>query len=85
MTLAWEDLRLLFAVREPLVSRQSQAGLVAGLLEEGWRLVVESRMPSEGVIFGDGVEQDYLDFSAGATVEIRTAAEQARLVLPRAA
>ena len=72
-------------MREPFVSRQSQAGLVAGLLEEGEGLVVESRMPSGGVIFSDGMEQDYLDFNAGATVEIRTAAELARLVLPRAA
>jgi len=85
VTLAWEDPRLLFAVREPFVSRQSQAGLVAGLLEAGEELVAESRMPSGGVIFSDGMEQDFLDFNAGATVEIRTAAEQARLVLPRAA
>jgi hypothetical protein len=31
------------------------------------------------------MEQDFLDFNAGATVEIRTAVAQARLVLPRAA
>lgn len=85
VTLEWEDPRLLFAVREPFVSRQSTAGLVAGLLEAGEGLVLESRMPSGGVIFSDGMEQDYLEFNAGAAVEIRTAAQQARLVLPRAA
>ncbi len=85
VTLEWEDPRLLFAVREPFVSRQSQAGVVAGLLEEGEGLVLESRMPSGGVIFSDGMEQDYLDFNAGAVVEIRTADQQARLLLPRAA
>ena len=42
-------------------------------------------MPFAGVIFSDGMEQDYLEFNAGATVEIRTAAAQARLVLPGAA
>ena len=47
--------------------------------------LLQSRMPSGGVIFSDGVEQDFLDFNAGATVQIRTAAQQARLVLPRAA
>jgi hypothetical protein len=83
--LDWEDPRLLFAVREPFVSRQSQANLVAGLLEAGEGLVLESRMPSGGVIFSDGMEQDYLEFNAGAAVEIRTAARQARLMLPKAA
>jgi NAD kinase len=83
--LAWEDPRLLFAVREPFPSRQSQANLVAGLLEPGEELVLQSRMPSGGVIFSDGVEQDFLEFNAGATVQVRTAAQQARLVLPRAA
>lgn len=83
--LDWEDPRLLFAVREPFASRQSQASLVAGLLEAGEGLVLESRMPSGGVIFSDGMEQDYLEFNAGATVEIRTATQQARLLLPKAA
>jgi hypothetical protein len=85
LRLEWEDPRLLFAVREPFVSRQSQAGLVAGLLEAGEDLLLESHMPSGGVIFSDGMEQDFLDFNAGAAVTIHTAGQQARLVLPRAA
>ena len=32
----WEDRRLLFVVREPFVSRHSQAGIVAGILQH-WR------------------------------------------------
>src|SRR5574341_2399073 len=42
LRLDWEDRRLLFAVREPFVSRHSSAGMVAGLLNEGAELVVES-------------------------------------------
>lgn len=80
--LQWEDPRLLFAVREPFPSRQTRATLVAGLIQPGESLLLESRMPSGGVIFSDGMEQDFLDFNAGATVEIRTAARQARLVVP---
>jgi hypothetical protein len=80
--LAWEDPRLLFAVREPFPSRQTRTDLVAGLLEPGEGLRLESRMPSGGVIFSDGMEQDFLEFNAGATVEIRTAAQQAGLVVP---
>lgn len=85
LRLAWEDPRLLFAVREPFQSRHSQAELVAGLLQPDEPLMIQSRMPSGGVIFSDGMEQDYLEFNAGAAVEIRTAAQQALLALPRAA
>ena len=66
MQLAWEDPRLVFVVREPFVSRHSAAAIVAGMIEEGEELVLESQMPSGGVIFSDGVESDFLDFNAGA-------------------
>lgn len=80
--LAWEDPRLAFVVREPFISRHSTAGLISGLITPGHELVLESRMPSGGVIFSDGVEEDFLAFSAGATAHIRPAAQQARLVVP---
>ena len=78
--LDWEDDRLLYAVREPFQSRQSGVSLVAGLLEGGQPLRVESRMPAGGVIFSDGMESDCLPFDAGAIVEIRAAARHAPLV-----
>jgi NAD kinase len=80
--LDWEDRRLLFAVREPFVSRHSSAGIVAGILNEGTELVVESLMPSGGVIFSDGVESDFLAFNSGAVAHIRPAAQRALLVAP---
>lgn len=79
--LGWEDERLLFAVREPFQSRQSGVSLVAGLLEGGQSLRVESRMPAGGVIFSDGMETDCLPFDAGAIAEIRAAAAHAHLVM----
>lgn len=82
LTLAWSDPRLLYAVREPFRSRSSGADLVAGLLPAGGAMVVESRMPSGGVIFSDGMEDDYLRFESGAIAEIRAAAEVALLVTP---
>lgn len=82
--LEWEDRRLMFAVREPFISRQSRATLVAGLIDPGTALIVESRMASGGVIFSDGMEQDFLEFNAGARVVIGAAAARARLVLPPA-
>ena len=81
MTLAWEDPRLVFVVREPFVSRHSRAGIVMGMIEAGHELVLESRMPSGGVIFSDGVEADFLDFNSGAIARIRAANRKAHLVV----
>ncbi len=79
--MAWEDPRLVFVVREPFLSKHSQAGIVAGMLEAGQELVLESLMPSGGVIFSDGVEADFLDFNSGATAKISAASQRARLVV----
>ena len=80
--LDWEDPRLLYAVREPFRSRRSGVSIAAGLIEEGGELVLESEMPSGGVIFSDGVESDRLAFESGAVARIRAAARRARLVAP---
>ena len=80
--LEWEDPRLLFAVREPFKSRHSAAGMVAGWVAPGEALVVESLMPSGGVIFSDGMETDFLNFNAGAVARISAAGHRARLVVP---
>lgn len=77
----WSERKLAFVVREPFVSRQSGAGLVSGLLSDGERLAVESQMPMGGVIFSDGVENDFLDFNAGAIASIGVAERQAALVM----
>jgi hypothetical protein len=78
--LEWEDRRLLYAVREPFVSRHSSADIVAGLVEPGTELVLESLMPSGGVIFSDGVEADFLGFNSGARVRVTAAEQRATLV-----
>jgi NAD kinase len=79
--LQWEDQRLLYVVREPFLSRHSQAGIVAGMLEQGEELIVESLMPSAGVIFSDGVESDFLDFNSGFFARIHAANQKAHLVV----
>ena len=81
MRLDWEDRRLLFVVREPFLSRHSQVNIVAGLVEPQDKLVLESLMPSGGVIFSDGIEADFLRFNSGATVTVGAAAETAQLVV----
>lgn len=80
--LPWEDRRLLFVVREPFVSRHSQADIVAGLLNSGDELFLESLMPSGGAVFSDGMEADFLQFNSGATAKVGVAEQRARLVVP---
>ena len=77
---AWEARSLLWAVREPFVSKSSRADHIAGRLPEGQELVIESQMPSGGVIFSDGVESDFLEFNAGTIARINVAQQRARLV-----
>jgi hypothetical protein len=79
--LDWEDPRLVFVVREPFRSRASRVDLAAGLIEAGQELVLESQMPTGGVIFSDGVEADALAFNAGATATIAAAAHRTQLVV----
>jgi hypothetical protein len=79
--LAWEERRLVWVVREPFRSKQSGADLVAGWLEQGNELVIESLMPSGGVIFSDGVESDFLEFTSGTTARVGVAQQRARLVV----
>jgi NAD kinase len=81
MRMDWEDPRLLFVVREPFVSRHSQASIIAGILAARQVLELDSLMPSGGVIFSDGVEADYLQFNSGSRVMVRAADETARLVV----
>ncbi|MFN7971401.1 MAG: NAD+ kinase [Acidobacteriota bacterium] len=80
LRLSWSDPRLVFVVREPFLSRHSQATIVAGTLAPGAHLEMESLMPSGGIIFSDGMESDFLSFESGATLEVRAARSRARLV-----
>lgn len=79
--LPWEDRRLVYVVREPFVSRHSQANIVAGMLEAGQELVLESLMPSGGAVFSDGMEADFLEFNSGAIAVVKAAEQRARLVV----
>jgi len=77
----WASDMLVFSVREPFVSRTSDASLVFGRVEPGIRFEVISQMPTDGVIFSDGVEADYLAFNSGAIATIDVADRKVRLVM----
>lgn len=75
-----EELR--FSVREPFVSRTSGADIVCGTVVAGQTLEVISQMPQGGVIFSDGMEQDFVRFDAGMRAVIGLADRRLRLLWP---
>ncbi|MEO5360234.1 MAG: sugar kinase [Nitrospirota bacterium] len=79
----WSADMLVYVVREPFISKTSQASLIAGEITNVGPLIVESHMPANGVIFSDGIESDFLKFNAGASAAIGLSAGKARLVMPQ--
>ena len=77
----WNTDRLTFAVREPFPTKTSSAELVFGAVAREQELKIRSRMPDNGVIFSDGMEADYLRFTAGMEATITIAAVAGRLVV----
>ncbi len=78
---AWEANYLYYTVREPFPSRYSSTQMVFGELtrEKPMRLV--SQMPENGVIFSDGIEQDYLEFNSATHAVITVAEKKGHLVV----
>ena len=78
---AWDSAYLYYTVREPFPSQVSQTNLVFGKVEKGKPLVLRSKMAENGVIFSDGLENDYLGFTAGVTATIKVSDKQGILVV----
>jgi len=79
-SMPWDTDQLAFVVREPFQSKHSTATLSAGMIHTNSQLIIESYMPSNGIIFSDGIESDYINFNSGTKVEISTAVQKAILV-----
>ena len=80
--LPWDSEDLVYSVREPFPSRATQASVVHGIVNRKTPLRITSQMPTNGVIFSDGIEADYLEFNSGAELTIETAARKAKLIMP---
>ena len=77
----WDAPYLYFTVREPFPSRTTAANLVFGRIHGNQPLHIVSQMPEDGVIFSDGVEQDFLEFNSGVHATIGLAEKRGRLVI----
>ena len=71
---------LAFFVREAWPSVIYGASLTEGRLDGGAALDVNSEMNAGGVVFGDGIESDRLEFSWGRHLAVRVASERLHLV-----
>jgi hypothetical protein len=74
------DRQLVFFVREAFPSRRTGVAIQEGLVSRSAALTIHSEMEEGGVVFGDGIEQDRLEFPWGARVELRCAEKALRLL-----
>ncbi len=75
------DAKAAFFSREPWPSRTSGASLRSGVISDVVPLGIQSRINDGGVIFADGIEQDFLGFDWGAVVSIQMAEARLQLVV----
>ncbi|MSP54196.1 MAG: hypothetical protein EXR69_01090 [Myxococcales bacterium] len=75
------DSKLAFFVREPFPSVATGVDLDGGALLLGQKLTITSEMSEGGVIFGDGIEGDAVDFLSGQSVVVRVADRALQLVV----
>ncbi|VAW00964.1 NrtR-regulated hypothetical NrtY, PpnK-type ATP-NAD kinase domain [hydrothermal vent metagenome] len=80
--LAWDTDELPFIVREPFPSKVTGTNITIGAITRQKPLVVRSRMATNGVIFSDGIESDYIAFNAGMQATFSLADRQALLISP---
>jgi NAD kinase len=76
----WESDYLYFTVREPFPTRTTSASLVFGRITNETPLILESQMAENGVIFSDGIENDFLEFNSGTQAVIGIAEKKGVLV-----
>lgn len=74
------ELQLVYFVREPFPSHATGTSVQEGALAPGAVLQVTSEMDEDGVVFGDGIEQDRLEFAWGTQLAVRCADRALRLV-----
>ncbi len=74
------DWALALFVREPFPSIATGTSLDGGLVNGHGQLEIVSEMDDGGVVFGDGIEDDRLDFAWGMHLRVEVAEQRLRLV-----
>jgi len=74
------DAALAFFVREPFPGVATGTSVTEGLVDAGGEVQIVSEMNEGGVLFGDGIEEDRIDFAWGMRATVRIAEERLRLV-----
>ncbi|MBU5316367.1 sugar kinase [Clostridium bornimense] len=77
----WNSEFLYYTVREPYPSKTTQSNMVFGKISKGNSFKIKSLMSENGVIFSDGVENDFLNFNSGSEVTISIADKKGLLVI----
>lgn len=76
-----EDAALVFFVREAFPSVSTATNLCEGCIAPNTTLDIISENNEGGVIFGDGIESDFLNFDWGQRVRIEACQHRCRMVL----
>jgi NAD kinase len=79
--LSWDADQLIFSVREPFPSKTTGASIVFGKIHTSSPFSVVSQMGENGVIFSDGIENDYIEFNSGMEAMITVSSIKGKLVI----
>lgn len=79
--MGWSENSLAFIVREPFPSRATGTQIVYGKLTGSDHFKILSKMPENGVVFSDGMENDAVEFNAGTEITIQIAPKKGILVV----
>jgi NAD kinase len=77
----WNAKHLYFSVREPFPSKKTSATIVYGQITPSNSLTLLSQMSGNGVIFSDGIENDFLEFNSGMTATVSVAEKSGRVII----
>ena len=78
---AWGSKSVQFAVREPFPSNTTGTKLVFGSIDNDNPLELESLMPENGVMFSDGIQNDFIAFNSGCLVKVGISERVGRLIV----
>jgi len=79
--IAWDTDHLQFAVREPFPSNTTGTDLVYGKVSNQSKIKVSSLMSGNGVIFSDGMVDDFVEFNSGTEVLLGIAENRGNLLV----